>query len=81
MSYQHLDMSDKSNIIFEYCLKENDEEGFAFPRAYIFPSFIANLCVANGISGIKYKSTMSDGCCYVFFDLHSDSFDAFETVL
>lgn len=81
MSYQHLDMSDKSNIIFEYCLKENDEEGFAFPRAYIFPSFISNLCVANGISGIKYKSTISDGCCYVFFGLHSDSFDAFETVL
>lgn len=75
-----LDMSDESNIIFEYCLKENDEKEFAFPRAYFFPSFIANLCTANGIDGIKYKSTISDGYCYVFFNLYSDSFEAFEFV-
>lgn len=77
---QILDMSDKSNIIFEYCLKENDEKEFAFPRAYFFPSFIANLCTANDIDGIKYKSTISDGYCYVFFNLYSDSFEAFEFV-
>lgn len=77
---QILDMSDKNNIIFEYCLKENDEKEFAFPRAYFFPSFIANLCTANGIDGIKYKSTISDGCCYVFFNLYSDSFEAFEFI-
>lgn len=77
---QILDMSDKSNIVFEYCLKKNDEKEFAFPRAYIFPSFIANLCTANGIDGIKYKSTISDGYCYVLFNLYSDSFEAFESV-
>lgn len=75
-----LDMSDKNNIVFEYCLKENDENGFVFPRAYFFPSFIANLCVANGVDGIKYKSTISNGYCYVLFDLHSDSFEALELV-
>lgn len=73
-----LDMSEQNNIVFEYCQKPNYEENVSFPRAYIFPNFIASVCCLIGIDGIKYKSSLSNGNCYVFFNIHSDAFENIE---
>jgi len=69
-----LDMADNYNIIFEYCQKRASETA-AIPREYFLPMYIAEICQLRGIDGIRYKSSVTDGIDYVFFKIHSDSFE------
>jgi hypothetical protein len=69
-----LDMADNYNIIFEYCQKRANETA-VIPREYFLSMYIAEICMSIGIDGIRYKSSVTDGIDYVFFKIHSDSFE------
>jgi RES domain-containing protein len=75
-----LDISQSTCYIFELCNKQKTGNT-ANPKEYLVPNYIAQCCAYieiysdKKINGIKYKSSLFDGGeCYVFFNLHKDSF-------